>query len=72
MRLSVTKCCKVFIGVAKCYRALLGVIKCPILTGSGILICLIGFLGCCGAMRHSTFMLLMVSKSNKLESLNLK
>ena len=32
-------------------------------AGCGILICLIGFLGCCGAMRHSTFMLLMVSKT---------
>lgn len=30
-----------------------------VFIGCGILICLIGFLGCCGAMRHSTFMLLM-------------
>jgi len=27
--------------------------------GGGIMIVLVGFLGCCGAMRHSTFMLLM-------------
>ncbi|KAL5271234.1 hypothetical protein ACHWQZ_G001762 [Mnemiopsis leidyi] len=36
-----------------------------VFIGCGILICLIGFLGCCGAMRHSTFMLLMVKSQIK-------